>query len=407
MGVSNSKRNSKIVPSCAINFGKYKIETKTGLISSKSPSDLFMISLSSSKEKYFVKLWVNSRVLPKLNRKQIEQKSLEYEGAIYNKLNNLEKQNKNNIFEGVSASILPVKHYYNNISFDELKSILTDGMNYHPKEVENRLLRNTLFMMGQYERRFKITEQFSISHKSCDLFNMITKNKNKLRYGMIITKYISNKDFSDFLVDCRKEGGKLRKWAGIFKVLEKIKQINDKGIFHQDLWLGNILWNREDGVDKFYIYDFDRAYDKELGDNPMLKTNTREGKIRAERQGQYNRVNENSSKDMVKFLCHITEDFYTTEGYLEFSKLVFEKDNIFDESEFKSIMVYHGVFRDDKGEFIPLKVNIRDCLIPKILYTNCVYLSRSEILKKVLLELENIRELGKRINVIKGINKVL
>ena len=207
MGVSNSKRNSKIVPSCPISFGKYKIETKTGVICSKSPSDLFMIALTnSSKEKYFVKLWVKSNVLPKLNRKQIEQKSLEYEGNIYNKLNNLEKQNKNNIFEGVSASVLPIKHYYNDVSFKELHNILTDGMNYHPREVENRLLRNTLFMMGQYERRFKITHQFSESHNSCDLFKMITKKKNKLRYGMIITKYISNKDFSHFLVDCRKEG---------------------------------------------------------------------------------------------------------------------------------------------------------------------------------------------------------
>jgi hypothetical protein len=247
------------------------------------------------------------------------------------------------IYKDVIADIIDYKICSNfvkylssgiNCSYQDLLSLLKDHLKNYDKNLTLAECKNSLNRNIEYLYMYKRSNRPSI--QDIDYIRYNPPNRN-LRYNMIMNETSNGIKFSDWLEEYKIVSNfETELWNILLQIAVACYSMALSKMVHNDLHSGNIFIEKYDSdktvtyyVNNFpiviktrfkaLIYDFDRAYCKSLGDNPILIP------FYCTEASQCNRFIEN--KDIVKILCYVVSSINNTRVKLQLLKLLTKDQN--------------------------------------------------------------------------------
>ena len=274
--------------------------------------------LTSANQELVFKIVINEKTGKiRLNRSVLEygsqEASVKYEADIYVQIVNKLLNNNINPF------FIKTEGVFEAVKFKEMIQF-SDKFGINKDKFVHRMIRNTMFMsLKDYEgtelkTRPSIDQTKNLKGKYLvDSYNMLKTRQDDLYYNIIVTKKVNGETFSKYLEKNRK----LNKvtWSIIIQVLTALSSLEIIECAHNDLHSGNILIEelKTDNYKYFKydegefvlksnleakIYDWDRSYASQLGDNELL-TDSWYGKYGS----QYNEYT--PQRELFKFLIYV------------------------------------------------------------------------------------------------------
>lgn len=291
--------------------------TDTWIVSFKKP---YRVSDTIEAKSGFMKLHICPSTLESTydDWEKSALKGLEYEGKLYRDVTNQLVKQRVCPFYVLNLGTSEQCTFANLVAM--LKGHLPDVKS---DDVEKVLVRNLAILYKQGDNRPAIS---NASIKGLPVSRGLeTKLKNELRYDVILNEDMGKAvKLGDFVKERGLEFFDTELWTLLFLVSVSCYSMHLAGMVHNDLHDGNIYVVKLDSPRTIlytvnqntyvvktqyipYLYDFDRAYSKEIGDNPLLAAKTN-------RQGYcswYSQCNkaEYSNQDIVKIFCYLYKKF--------------------------------------------------------------------------------------------------
>jgi serine/threonine protein kinase len=308
----------------------------------------------SNGEKTFIKLWPSQ--LCTSNWEQLQ--GLKYEGYIYkNIINDIIK-----ITDGKGFVIM--KDFVENqelVKFiEKLMTAEKKPTDYNTRESLKKYLTDNLWKIcgGEGSIPIVLEDRTQVSYIETYKTQGITLN------DFLENMYISNYD----------------KLSTVLDTMKYLNVLNDNKVFHNDLHLGNIFIDQEDGIWEPKIYDYNTSYAVDLGDNPFLTEMD---------CWVYGKCNDDDkpTKDFIKLLCHLKN---------------FPKNFPFITQDVLKRIIFNDYALERYGELVDKIFStelISSCNILGDTYNLPIYRDRDGIIDKFEEEVEkmrSIREINKK-----------
>ena len=269
----------------------------------------------------FLKIFINTE---NLTYKSPHKLGLEYELKVY-------KIIKNILNYKISPNFVRLLAHGEKCSYEDLLNILLDKLPSlkDRRQYINSLNRNLYYIMLEKDDRPAIQSKLSLS-----MLNSV--NFSDYKYNIILTKNMENNiTFNQWLKSYKEEDNLTELWNILFQVASACYIMSLCKMVHNDLHTDNIFLHKLENETYFLynindtrtviktryqvlIYDFDRAYAQNLGDNPLNEENCK-------KFSQCNILIEN--KDIIKVLCHIYK--YVNEKMKNIILNLLTTDNLF------------------------------------------------------------------------------
>ena len=260
---------------------------------SGSATDIWLVKDKTTKTNQVYKIFIGDET-PEIDNLE-HQPEFEYESWVYSIIDEKVKGSTSRHF---------VKHItqHENLSFDGLRDMFMEytDMNKEDKNVvsaaSNMILSITCYMTNKMRNNRKKRpsildidqKQFSIGGMYHDVWTNLNDARDRLRYEITVTEDGGEQNLKMFLIENKKND--IRILHVLIQLLIALNELTKIECAHNDLHLGNVLVKSNDSestnkytytVDKkeytfnlnsndcVLLYDWNRAYTKELEDNPI------------------------------------------------------------------------------------------------------------------------------------------
>jgi hypothetical protein len=247
-----------------------------------------------------------------------EEMSVKYEADIYVQIIN--KILKNNI----NPFFIKAEGVFEGVKFKQMIEF-SDKFGIEKDKFTDRMIRNTMFMSLKdryggnmlYNRpSIEITKKFQRVSVT-EIYNMLKTRQDDLYYNIIATKKVNGQTFTKYLGYNRKLNKVV--WSIIIQVLTALATLEIIKCAHNDLHSGNLLvgefktpkykyfkYDEGEFVLKSNleakIYDWDRSYASQLGNNPLLSDAVSQ---LGDYGSQYNEYT--PQRELFKFLFYVID----------------------------------------------------------------------------------------------------
>ena len=293
---------------------------------SVSPSDTWILTFNSD-TKYdnneinnaFMKFWISE--VPSVLKEKFEESSKSLEGLNY-ELRVYSEIVRQLIDYNICPNFIRYLGSGKSCSFADIISIINGkaidykGNNINTDQIERNLIRNIWYMLLEEDNRPSITTNTTALWYDT-IYNNIETHSSEIKFNILINEKAQNsKNFYDFMnaegyfYDISNEA-----WKVIFQIFAGIYALSLTKTVHNDLHIQNVMveetddptqyvYNLNDDVYVFeskykaMIFDYDRAYSEQFGENDLLNSILC-GTIAS----QCNEFVEN--KDAIKFLLEV------------------------------------------------------------------------------------------------------